>query len=57
MNNMKNFFSIIAVIFISSSLTASAQNGILGELGSDPRKAYGNDYPYGYAESTLSPVP
>lgn len=57
MNNMKNFFSIIAVIFISSSLTASAQNGILGELGSDPRKAYGNDYPYGYAESTLSPAP
>lgn len=54
---MKNISSTLIVVLISSTLTVSAQNGILGELDSDPRKAYGNDYPYGYAESTLTPAP
>ena len=56
---MNKVFSIVSaiIIFISGSLTLSAQSGVLDELGSDPRKAYGNDYPYGYGESTLTHAP
>lgn len=52
---MKKLFSF--VIFLSISLMAWAQGGILDELRADPRKAYGNDYPYNHSASRLSPAP
>ena len=50
--------TLTIMLFVFSAVTACAQGGaVLDQLKSDPKKAYGNDYPYPYTtyEQTKSP--
>lgn len=54
---MKKLF--ITVILFSCTLMMWAQSNVnvLDELKKDPKKAYGNDYPYGYVAEKLTKSP
>ena len=53
---MKKITSIL--IFVALSLAAWAQgSSALQQLSKDPRKSYGNDYPYSYEKSKLTKAP
>lgn len=50
--------NLTIVMFLLLALTAGAQgNAVLDQLKADPRRAYGNDYPYSFADRRLTKAP
>ena len=53
---MKRNLTIVMLLLLA--LTAGAQgNAVLDQLKADPRRAYGNDYPYSFADRPLTKAP
>lgn len=53
---MKRNLTIVMLLLLA--LTAGAQgNAVLDQLKADPRRAYGNDYPYSFADCRLTKAP
>ena len=53
---MKKFLTLVT--FVALGLSAWAQQtNVLDQLKSDPRKAYGTDYPYAFTKAPLTKAP
>lgn len=54
---MKRFLSTFVLIFAVLAAGAQKARSIEDELASDPKRAYGGDYPYLYQMAELTPAP
>ena len=53
---MKKLFSVLFMVLVASAAWAQG-NTAIDELKTDPRKAYGTDYPYQFANPQLTKAP
>ena len=53
---MKKFLTLMTFVVLGLSAWAQ-QTNVFDQLKSDPKKAYGTDYPYAFAKAPLTKAP